>query len=93
MIGKESRCTLITSDQIIANLKQQTFSCLFYPAAMVMDPAQGRLDDIIINAHRNNVGGSDAQDVRSEIFHDLLSPHSSGLNRTPHLEQARSPGR
>src|SRR5258708_32696441 len=60
---------------------------------MVVDPSLIRLDDIIMNAQRNNVGGSDAQDVRREIFHDLLSPLSNGLNRTPHLEQARSPGR
>jgi len=53
---------------------------------MVIDPSLTRLDDIIMNAHRNNVGGSDVQDVRREIFHDLLSPLGNGLNRPPHLE-------
>src|SRR6266704_2385768 len=68
-------------------------SSLFYLTAMIIDPSLTRLDDIIINSHRNNVGGSDAQHVRHEIFHDLLSSLRNGLNRTPHLDQARSPGR
>jgi hypothetical protein len=58
-----------------------------------MDSSLTGVDDIIMNAYRNNVGGSDAQDVRREIFHDLLSTLGNGLNRPSHLDQARSPGR
>src|SRR5205085_1735494 len=80
-----------TGHQIEGQILKGGLSALFHLSAVVIDPLLTRLDNIVINAHGNDVGGSNAQDVRREIWIDLLSPFGKSLYRPPHLDEAWFP--
>ena len=66
---------------------------LFDLAAVIVDPTLARLDDVIIHAHRHDVGRCDAQDLRREALIDRISALCNGLYRAAHFDEAWFPGR